>query len=98
AAHQRRLDLVVAENMAAQDALAAERRDRAVRPEGCDAEDRVVAPVGPAVGLPPGAADGPGAQAETHAELEQPREGAAGRHADHQALQDAELGRALHDP
>ena len=33
-----------------------------------------------------------------HAELEQARERAGRRHADNQALQDAELGMGLHDP
>ncbi len=57
----------------------------------------VVAPVWSAIGLPPGAAHGPGAQAEAHAELEDPREGARRGHADHEALQDAEPRIDLHD-
>ena len=58
--------------------------------------DGVVAPVGSAIGLPPGAADGVGAHAEPHAELEDARERAGRRHADHQALQDAEPRIGLH--
>ena len=59
AAHQRRLDLVVAQHMAAEHAAFRQFRDVAMRDERRDADDGVVAPVGSAIGLPPGAADGP---------------------------------------
>ena len=64
---------------------------------GASRTTRVVAPIGPAIALPPGAADGVGAHAEPHAELEDARERAGRRHADHEALQDAEPRIGLHD-
>ena len=97
APHQRRLDLVVAQHMAAEHAVAGQRRDVAMRDERREPDRRVVAPIRAAVGLPPGAADGPGAHAEPHAELEDARERAGRRQADHQPLQDAELRIGLHD-
>ena len=69
-----------------------------MRHERCDPDQRVVAPVGPAIALPPGAADGIGAHAVAHAELEDARERADIRQADDQLLQDADLGVTLHDP
>ena len=64
---------------------------------GCEPDDGVVAPIGPAIALPPGAADGVGAHAEPHAELEDAREGAGRGQPDDEALQDAELRVGLHD-
>ena len=58
---------------------------------------RVVAPIGPAIALPPGAADGVGAHAKPHAELKDAREGAGRGKADDQPLQNAEPGIRLHD-
>src|SRR5262249_58398509 len=60
--------------------------------------DGVVAPVWPAIALPPGAADGVGAHAKPHAELEDAGKGAGRRHPDDQALHDAETRIDLHDP
>src|SRR6476660_9824875 len=79
AAHQRRFDLVVAQHMAAEHAALGQLRDVAMRDERRDADDGVVAPIGPAIGLPPGATDGPRTHAEPHAELEDAREGAGRR-------------------
>jgi hypothetical protein len=62
-----------------------------------EADRRVVSPIDAAIALPPGAADGVGAHAEPHAELENARERAGRRQADHQALQDADLAVRLHD-
>ena len=93
APHQQRLELVVAEIVGA----VRPRRQVAMRHERRDADDRVVAPIGAAFALPPGAAERVGAHAEPHAELEHARERAGRRHADHQALQDAELRLDLHD-
>ncbi len=95
APHQHRLDLVVAEDLRA--ALFRQRLQIAMRHEGGETQQRVVTPIGPAVGLPPRAADGVGAHAEAHAELEHAGEGAGRRQADDEALHDAELGIALHD-
>ena len=64
---------------------------------GFEPHRRVVAPIGTAVALPPGAADRVGAHAEPHAELEDARERAGRRHADHEALHDAEPRVRLHD-
>ena len=97
APHQHRFDLIVAEDVAVDERALAENRQVAVHHERRDPDDGVVTPVGPAVALPPGAADGVGAHAETHAELEDARKGAGRRHADDQALQDAELRIGLHD-
>ena len=97
APHQRRLDLVVAQHMAAEHAAARQLRDVAMRDERRDADDGVVAPVGAAIALPPGRADGPGAHAEPHAELEEARERAGRGQADDEALQNAELRIGLHD-
>ena len=68
-----------------------------MRHERRDAHDGVVAPIGSAIALPPRAADGVGAHAEPHAELEDAGKGAGRRHADDQALQDAEPRIDLHD-
>ena len=59
ATHQRRLDLIVAEHMAAQHAALRQLGNVTVRLELRDADHRVVAPVGTAVALPPRAANGP---------------------------------------
>ena len=68
-----------------------------MRDERLKPQHRVVAPIGPAIALPPGAADGVGAHAEPHAELKHPREGAGGRKAHDQALKNTEPGIGLHD-
>ena len=73
-------------------------RQPAMRHERSDADQRVVAPIRPAVALPPGAADRVGPHAVAHAELEDARERAGARQADDQLLQDADLGVRLHDP
>ena len=52
---------------------------------------------GPQSRLPPRAAERVGAHAEPHAELEDARERAGRRHADHEALQDSQLRLDLHD-
>ena len=62
-----------------------------MRDERREPDDRVVAPIGSAIALPPGAADRVGAHAEPHAELEDAGERAGRRQADDQALQNAEL-------
>ena len=98
AAHQHRLDLVVAEDMAAAErALAEQSGSWQCAMNGAMPDDRVVAPVGAAIALPPGAAERVGAHAEPHAELEDAGEGAGRRHADDQALQDADARIGLHD-
>ena len=68
-----------------------------MRDEWLEPHHRVVTPIGPAIALPPRAADGVGAHAEPHAELEDAREGAGRGKPDDQALQNAELGIGLHD-
>ena len=68
-----------------------------MRDERRKPQHRVVAPIGPAIALPPGAADGVGAHAEPHAELKDARERAGRGKADDQPLQNAELGIGLHD-
>ena len=97
APHQHRFDLVVAQHVPGNERTLAEHREMAMGHERREPDDRVVTPVRPAVGLPPGAADGVGAHAEPHAELEDARKCAGRRHADDQALQDAELRIGLHD-
>ena len=96
AAHQGGLDLVVGEHVAAERRFARQHRQVALLVERLDAHQRVVAPERPAVAHPPGLAHGVGAHAVAHAELEDARERAGRRHADHQALQDADLGVRLH--
>src|SRR5205085_62319 len=73
------------------------RRYVAMRDERCEADDRIVAPIWTAVALPPRAAERVGTHPEPHTELEDARECAARRHADHEALQDTELRLDLHD-
>ena len=68
-----------------------------MRDERLKSQRGVVAPIGPAVALPPGAADGIGAHAEPHAELKDPRKGAGGRKAHDQSLKNTEPGIGLHD-
>ena len=60
-------------------------------------QHRVVAPIGPAIALPPGAADGVGAHAKPHAELKDARERAGRGKAHDQPLENAEIGIGLHD-
>src|SRR5215218_8553387 len=87
----------MAEHMPAQRAAFRQRRNMAMSDKGFEPHRRVVAPIGPAIALPPRAADGVRAHAEPHAELEDARKRAGGRHADHEALQDAEPRVYLHD-
>ena len=68
-----------------------------MRDEWLKPQHRVVAPIGSAIALPPGAADGVRAHAEPHAELKDPRKGAGGRKAHDQSLKNAEPGIGLHD-
>src|ERR1035441_1621583 len=56
-----------------------------------------MAPIGAAISLPPGAADGVRAHAEPHTELKEACEGAGRRQSDDQPLQDTEFGVRLHD-
>ena len=97
AAHQHRLDLIMAENVSAQGPAFGQRRDVTMGREGLQAQHRIVPPMGAAVGLPPGAAGGVGPHGEPHAELKDAGEGRGRRHADHEALEDADLRRGLHD-
>src|SRR5262249_1699074 len=90
-----RLDLVVAEHVPLQRALA-KHRQIAVRHERRQTDDGVVSPIRPAVALPPGAADCVGAHAQSHAELKDAGKGTRGRHTDDQAWHDAEAGLHLH--
>ena len=96
-AHQRGLDLIVAEDVAAGHSVFGQDRKLAMRDERLEPQHRVMAPIGTAIALPPGAADGVGAHAEPHAELKEAREGAGRRQADDEPLQNAELGIRLHD-
>ncbi len=91
AAHQHRLDLIVAEDVPAEQAAPRQHRQFAVLGERLHANDGVVAPVRTAIALPPRAAERERAHAEPHAELKQTRERARRRQADDQRLQDAEL-------
>src|SRR5258708_1470376 len=72
-------------------------RQGAMCDERLKSQYRVVAPIGPAIALPPGAADGVGAHAKPHAELKDAREGAGRRKAYDQSLKNAKLGIGLHD-
>src|SRR6266849_7343878 len=72
-------------------------RQSAMCDERLQSQYRVVAPIGPTITLPPGAADSVGAHAKPHAELKHPRERAGGRKTDDQPLQNAEPGIRLHD-
>ena len=65
--------------------------------EGRETQHRVVAPIGSAIALPPGAADGVGAHAKPHAELKNARKRAGRGKAYDQPLQNAETGIGLHD-
>ena len=96
AAHERRLDLIVAEHMAAERRLARQDGQIALLGERLDAHDRVVAPERAAIADPPGLAHGVGAHAVAHAELEDARERRLRRHADDERLQDADLRMRLH--
>src|SRR5262249_49735247 len=75
-----------------------ERRQLTVPHERRKAHDRVVAPIWSAIALPPGAADGVGAHAQPHAELENAGKGAGRWHSNDQRLQDPKAGSDLHDP
>ena len=66
--------------------------------EGGDADDAVMAPERAAVGLPPGRAQGIGAHAVAHPDLEQTRERRRVGQADDELLEDADLGALLDDP
>src|SRR5207245_9554653 len=68
-AHQRRLDLVVTEDMPLLLAAPGQQRKLAVLYERFKPQDSVVSPIGAAIGLPPRASDRVGAHAEPHAEL-----------------------------
>src|SRR5258708_11272734 len=72
-------------------------RQGAMCDERLTSQCRVVAPIGPTITLPPGAADGVGAHAKPHAELKDPRKRAGRRKTDDQPLENAELGIRLHD-
>src|SRR5262249_21316213 len=97
APHQHRFDLVVAEHVALDQRAFRKHRQLTMRDKWGDAHDRVVAPVRPAIALPPGAADSVGAHAKPHAKLEDAGKGAGRRHPDYQALHDAEPRIDLHD-
>ena len=91
-AQQRRLHLVVR-----QDGVAVREQGQArVRAEGRDADQRVVAPIGSLVALPPVLAGRPGPHPGAHAELVQPRKRRRGRQADGEVLRDAEPRVGLH--
>ena len=81
----------------AEDVIVVDGRQLAMRDERRKPQHGVVPPIGTAIALPPGVADGVGAHAEPHAELEQARESAGRGQADDQSLQDAEIGIGLHD-
>src|SRR5215467_7995847 len=76
-AHQDRLYLVMAQDVTAQRRAARQDRQPAVGKEGIQADDGIVAPVGPARSLPPGDSERMKTHAVTHAELEDSGEGAA---------------------
>src|SRR5262249_50859676 len=97
APHQHRFDLVVAEHVPLDQRAFSKHWQLTMRDEWVDAHDGVVAPVRPAIALPPGAADGVGAHAKPHAKLEDAGKGAGRRHPDYQALHDAEPRIDLHD-
>src|SRR5262249_20049939 len=97
APHQHRFDLVVAEHVALDQRAVRKHRQLTMHRERGDAHDGVVAPVWPAIALPPGAADGVGVHAKPHAELEDAGKGAGRRHPHDQALHDAEPRIDLHD-
>src|SRR5262249_61458050 len=97
AAHQHGFELVMTEHVAFDQRTFGEDWQLAMRYERRNAHDRIVAPVRAAVALPPGAADGVGAHAQPHAELENTGKRARRRHADHQALQNPETRIDLHD-
>ena len=89
-AHQRGFHLVMAQHRTAEGRPAGQQRKAAMSDEGLQPDDGVMAPIGPARPLPPGDPDGMGAHAVAHAELEDPGEGALGRLADDQRLENAE--------
>jgi hypothetical protein len=96
AAHERRLHLVVTEDVAAQRRSARQNRQMAILDKGLDAHHGVMAPERTAIAHPPGLPHGVAAHAVPHAELEDAREGRLRRHADNQALEDADLRIGLH--
>ena len=67
--HQRRFDLVVAEDMPLLLAVSGQHRQLAMLDERFEPQDGVVPPIRPAIALPPRAADRVGAHAKPHAEL-----------------------------
>ena len=69
-AHQRRLDLVVTEDMPLLLAVSGQQRKLAMLDERFEPQDRVMSPIRAAIGLPPCASDRVGAHAKPHAELE----------------------------
>jgi hypothetical protein len=97
APHQHGFDLVMTEHMTFHQCAARQHRQFTMRHERRDAHDGVMAPIRPAITLPPCAADGVGAHPQAHPELEDAGKGAGRGHADDQALQDAEPRIDLHD-
>src|ERR1700730_144146 len=97
AIHKHRLDLIVADDMAAQRRAAREHGQPAVLSERGEADDGVVAPELTAIALPPAGAEHEDAHAKAMAELKNPGKERRARQADGKALQDADPRVALHD-
>ncbi len=96
AAHQGRLHLIVRQDMATERRLAGQEGQVAFGIKRQHAHQRIVPPKGPAVAHPPGLTHGVGAHPVAHAELENAGKSARRGHADHEALQDANLRMRLH--
>ena len=96
AAHQRRLDEVVAQNLAAERRLAGKAWQRAMRHERRDADDRVVAPVLAVAELPVVEAGREHRAVDAAAELLHAREERAPIHRRRRGLDHADVGTALH--
>src|SRR5215213_10639843 len=87
----------MAEDGAAYERALRQRRQLAMRDERRQPDDSVMPPVGPAIALPPSAADRVGAHAKAHPKLKDARKSAARGQASDKALQNAELRIGLHD-
>src|SRR5262245_27446065 len=69
-----------------------------MRDEWSEPQNRVVTPIGPAITLPPRAADGVRAHAESHAKLEDAGKRAGRRQAHDESLENPQFGICLHYP
>ena len=97
APHQRRFDLIMGKDRPPERRAAHQHRQVASLVERLNPHNRVMPPIRPAVGRPPGLPHGVGAHAKPHAKLKDPRKCRMRGRSDDQALENANLRIGLHD-